>query len=308
MKPIIGILGPTAVGKSSLALKLAEDIGTEIISADSMQIYKRFDIGTAKPTAVERQKIRHHLIDIAEPQENFSSYLFKKEAQKVLRDFENRNLIPLIVGGTGFFFKNLLYQFDFEEGENFTEIRARLQKERELYGETYIYSLLQKIDPASAEIIHPNDVKKAMRALEIYYSTGKRKSEGENAQKPLYEYILFVLNKDRQKLYKDIDARVDKMVADGLIDEVKSLYDSVPPGCLALQGIGYKEIISYLNGDITKEEAVALVKQHSRNYAKRQITFFKKMDAIWLDAENNTQEELITTIKSLYESKFYIKI
>ena len=172
MKPIIGILGPTAVGKSKLAIELAQELKTEIISADSMQIYKKFDIGTAKASVEERSLIKHHLIDVVEPDANFSSYLFKKQTQLVLEDFEKRYLTPIIVGGTGFFFKNLLYQFDFEEGTNLEEIRAELQSKQREFGNEYLHNLLKEVDPASAEIIHVNDSKKITRALEIFYTTG----------------------------------------------------------------------------------------------------------------------------------------
>ena len=308
MKPIIGLLGPTAVGKSSLALRLAKEIQTEIISADSMQIYKGFDIGTAKPTTEERELVRHHLIDIAEPTDNFSSYLFKEATDKVLEDFAKRNLVPLIVGGTGFFFKNLLFEFDFEEGRDFLSVREKLYCDYEKFGSGYIHSQLEKIDPVSAEIIHPNDVKKAIRAIEIYFSTGKRKSDGENAQRPRYQNILFVLYRDRKKLYDDINKRVDKMVEDGLFEEVEKLSKILPPDCRAFSGIGYKEIIRCFSGDYDKNTAIELVKQHSRNYAKRQITFYKKMDAIWLNADEHSPEELIVIIKTAYFDKFNIRI
>ena len=308
MKPIIGILGPTAVGKSSLALRLAKEINTEIISADSMQIYKGFDIGTAKPTPEEMGLVRHHLIDIAEPNDNFSSYLFKEATDKVLEDFAERNLVPLIVGGTGFFFKNLLFEFDFEEGRDFLSIREKLRRDYEEFGSGYIHSLLEKIDPDSAKIIHPNDVKKAIRAIEIYYSTGKRKSEGKNAQMLRYQNILFVLYRDSKKLYDDINRRVDKMVEDGLFEEVEKLSKVFRQDCAAFNGIGYKEIIRFINGEYDKNTAIELVKQHSRNYAKRQITFYKKMDAIWHNADEHSTAELIDIIKTVYFDRFNIKI
>jgi len=307
MKPIIGILGPTAVGKSKLAIKLAQELKTEIISADSMQIYKKFDIGTAKASAEERSLIKHHLIDVIEPDANFSSYLFKKQTQLILADFEKRNLTPIIVGGTGFFFKNLLYQFDFEEGTNLEEIRAELQSKQKEFGNEYLHNLLKEVDPVSAEIIHVNDGKKITRALEIFYTTGQKKSEGKNEQKPLYPYILFVLNRDREKLYDDINKRVDIMVEQGLIDEVEQLYKSLPKNCQSLKGIGYKELIPYFKGECSLQQSLDLIKQHSRNYAKRQITFYKKMDVIWLDAELSASE-LISSIKAEYFIKFNKKL
>ena len=307
MKPIIGILGPTAVGKSRLAIQLAQDLKTEVISADSMQIYKKFDVGTAKASVEERSAVKHHMIDVVEPDANFSSYLFKKQTQAILEDFKKRDIIPLIVGGTGFFFKNLLYQFDFEEGSNLEEVRADLQNKKDRFGNEYLHNLLKQIDPASAEIIHINDTKKITRALEIFYTTGQRKSEGKNEQQPLYPYVLFVLNRDRQKLYDDINKRVDIMLEQGLLEEVENLYKTLPSDCQSLKGIGYKELIPYFKGECTLEQAVELIKQHSRNYAKRQITFYKKMDVIWLDAELSTQQ-LIDQIKTAYFEKFGIKI
>lgn len=307
MKPIIGILGPTAVGKSKLALALAKDIKTEIISADSMQIYKNFDIGTAKPTKEEQASVKHHLIDIVDPTESFSSYLFKRQAQEKLKYFQSQNMVPLIVGGTGFFFKNLLYQFDFEEGDEIQPVRQRLEELKNQHGNDFLYQLLTKEDADSAAIIHPNDSKKVMRALEIFYTTGKKKSSGENLQKPLYPYILFVLNKDREQLYQDINDRVDIMIKNGLIDEVQKLYSKLPSDSQSMQAIGYKELVPYLKGEEPLDKAVELIKQHSRNYAKRQITFYKKMDVIWLDA-NNTVENLISQIKTHYFNKFAIEI
>ncbi len=302
MKPILGILGPTAVGKSRLALELAQKLNTEIISADSMQIYKGFDIGTAKPTKEEQSIVKHHLIDIVNPNESFSSYLFKKEAEKILQDFDKRNLIPLIVGGTGFFFKNLLYQFDFEEGSDTDKVRENLMQLKDKNGTDYMFSLLRNIDPQSAEIIHPNDIKKVLRALEIYYTTGRTKSSGQNKQKPRYSYKLFVLNRSREDLYNRINMRVDKMLEKGLVDEVYSIYKMIPPNSQSLQGIGYKELIAYFNGECDLSQSIELIKQHSRNYAKRQITFYKKMDAFWLDATLSTNE-LIRQILEIYNQK-----
>lgn len=302
MKAILGILGPTAVGKSQLALELAKQLNTEIISADSMQIYKGFNIGTAKPTKEEQSIVKHHLIDIVNPNESFSSYLFKKEAEKILQDFERRDLIPLIVGGTGFFFKNLLYQFDFEEGSDTDKVRENLMQLKDKNGTDYMFSLLRNIDPQSAEIIHPNDIKKVLRALEIYYTTGRTKSSGQNNQKPRYSYKLFVLNRSREDLYNRINMRVDKMLEKGLVEEVHFIYKTIPPNSQSLQGIGYKELIAYFNGECDLSQSIELIKQHSRNYAKRQITFYKKMDAFWLDATLSTNE-LIRQILEIYNQK-----
>lgn len=302
MKPILGILGPTAVGKSKLALELAQKLNTEIISADSMQIYKGFDIGTAKPTKKEQSLVKHHLIDIINPSDSFSSYLFKVEAEKILKDFEERNLIPLIVGGTGFFFKNLLYKFDFEDGSNINEIRSKLTKQQKECGDNHMFSLLKAIDPKSAEIIHPNDIKKVMRALEIYYTTGRTKSSGENKQIQKYQYKLYILNIDRETLYNKINSRVDKMVANGLVDEVYNFFKCIPENSQSLQGIGYKELILYFKGECSLKDSIELIKQHSRNYAKRQITFYKKMDAVWLDGNSSTNQ-LIEIILNNYSEK-----
>jgi tRNA dimethylallyltransferase len=302
MKPILGILGPTAVGKSRLALELAQKLNTEIISADSMQIYKGFDIGTAKPTKEEQSIVKHHLIDIVNPNESFSSYLFKKEAENILQDFDKRNLIPLIVGGTGFFFKNLLYQFDFEEGSDTDKVRENLMQLKDKNGTDYMFSLLRNIDPQSAEIIHPNDIKKVLRALEIYYTTGRTKSSGQNNQKPRYAYKLFVLNRSREDLYNRINIRVDEMIANGLVEEVHFIYKTISPNSQSLQGIGYKELIAYFNGECDLSQSIELIKQHSRNYAKRQITFYKKMDAIWLDATLSANK-LIHQILEIYNKE-----
>ena len=292
--PVIG--GPTGVGKTSISIKLAKQINGEIISADSMQIYKCMDIGTAKVTEAEAEGIKHHLIDIRETNEEYSVAEFSQDAREIIKDIISRGKHPIIVGGTGLYLNSLIYGINFEENIDL-EFRNKLEKEVKENPEKLeeLYNKLKKIDIETAEKISSIDSRRIIRALEIFETTGKTKSfvEKENREKlDELEFQLFVLNMDRDELYHRINIRVDKMFEEGLLEEVKSLEGKFSK--TSAQAIGYKEVVSYLQNEIDYKEMVEIIKQRSRNYAKRQFTWFRKNNAIWLDATD--QDESLKTI------------
>ncbi|MBR6308110.1 MAG: tRNA (adenosine(37)-N6)-dimethylallyltransferase MiaA [Lachnospiraceae bacterium] len=287
--PLVIIAGPTAVGKSDFAIELAKRINGEIISADSMQVYKGMDIGSAKVTPEEMQGIRHYLIDILDPKDEFSVAVFKEYAKKAIEEIVSHGKIPIIAGGTGFYIQALLYDIDFTEslGEN-PEYRSFLCHEYEEKGADYLFEQLKKVDPDTAEIIHKNDEKRVVRALEFYHETGKpisvhNKEQYEKTSN--YNFAYFVLNDYREKIYSKIDERVDIMVEKGLVKEVEMLKDKgMTIKDVSMQGLGYKEILMYLSGDISLKEAIYRIKRDSRHFAKRQLTWFKReRDVIWLN-------------------------
>lgn len=292
-KTVVVICGPTASGKTSLGIKIANDINGEIISADSMQIYKDMNIGTAKPTKEEQSMAKHYLIDFVAPDKRYSVADFKNDATKTIKEIFKNGKNPIVVGGTGLYINSLVYNIDYNsEGEADLEYRNELEKK----DIAELYEIAKKIDDEALNKISPNDKKRIMRIIEIYHSTGKTKTEleKESIKKNEYDYKIFVLNWERQKLYERINLRVDMMINDGLINEVQDLlkkYDNFPT---AFQGLGYKEVKEYLDGKITKEEMIEKIKQESRRYAKRQITWFKRYkNAIWLDGENQDNEKII---------------
>lgn len=278
MKPeIIIICGPTASGKSALAIKLAKMLDTEIISADSLAIYKRLDIGTAKPTKEELSMVKHHLVDVCEPTDNFSVSEYEALALPIVNDLISRGKIPIICGGTGFYINSILYKLGYGGSEGNLEIREKYLEIAKTQGVHVVYEELRKIDPKSCETIHENDVVRVVRALEIYYSTGKKKSEQNDLLEPRFSYIALTPDVDRETLYNRINLRVDKMLELGLIDEVKGLIDSgIDKNCQCMQGIGYKETYdAIVNNDYSG--LADFIKINSRHYAKRQVTFFKKL-------------------------------
>ena len=289
-KPMIILTGPTAVGKTDLSIQLAKAIGGEIISADSMQVYRHMDIGSAKVTPEEMDGVPHHLIDVLEPEEEFNVVVFQKLAKEALTGIYERGHIPIIVGGTGFYIQALLYDIDFTENDGDTAIRRELEKLAQTQGAGCLHQMLQEIDPESAAAIHQNNVKRVIRAIEFYRQTGKKISlhnEQEREKQSPYQFLYYVLDTDRKTLYERIDRRVDLMMEHGLVDEVKHLADM---GCtrdmVSMQGLGYKEILDYLSGEITLEEAVYILKRDTRHFAKRQITWFKReRDVRWLELE-----------------------
>ena len=287
-KPIVVLTGPTAVGKTELSIQLAKVIGGEIISADSMQVYKHMDVGSAKITPEEMDGVRHYLVDELEPFDEFHVVKFQEYAQKYLNEIYAHGKIPIIAGGTGFYIQALLNDIDFTEQESDSAYRKEVEALAEEHGNQYLHDRLKEVDPESAEAIHPNNRKRVIRALEFYQETGRKISE-HNAKEQMrtspYNFAYFVLNDERSHLYKRIDARVDKMIEDGLEAEVRRLKEM---GCtkdmVAMQGIGYKEMLSYLDGDYSLEEAVYIIKRETRHFAKRQITWFKReRDVIWLN-------------------------
>lgn len=289
MNSLVIIAGPTAVGKSDLAVELAKRINGEIISADSMQVYKGMDIGSAKITESEMSGIKHHLIDVLDPSEDFNVALFKKLAKEAIETVYSKGKTPIIAGGTGFYIQALLYDIDFDESEGEqSEYRRELELTAKEKGPDYLYEKLSLIDPVSASIIHKNNIKRVIRALEFYHETGRPISahnEEQHQKASPYNYCYFVLNDEREAVYKRINIRVDKMIDAGLVDEVKNLKNNgLSRNNISMQGLGYKEILSYLEGDISLDEAIDIIKRDTRHFAKRQITWFKReKEVIWLN-------------------------
>ena len=300
MKPLIILTGPTAVGKTALSIGLAKAVDGEIISADSMQVYRKMNIGTAKIEPEEMQGVRHHLIDILDPAEEFNVVLFKKYALRAMNDIYSRGRIPIIVGGTGFYIQALLYDIDFEENDNDMSYREKLQNLADIHGNTFLHDMLAEVDPESAEKIHENNVKRVIRALEFYKKTGMKISEHnetESQKESPYNFEYFVLNDDRQKLYDRIDRRIDIMLEAGLLDEVKLLVsEGYSRELVSMQGLGYKEIIDYIQGRCTLDEAIYTLKRDTRHFAKRQITWFKREKHVtWVDkSEYDSESEILS--------------
>lgn len=291
---IIIICGPTASGKSDLAIECAKLLNTEIISADSMYIYKGLDIGTAKPSIKETQGVKHHLIDVACPFDTFSVSDYKKLAQPIIDDLISKGKIPIICGGTGFYINSILYDFSYGKSSANLEVRNSLKALAEEKGNEFIYNKLVDVDPESAQKLHYNDLKRVVRALEIFYS-GTKKSAQNDEIKPKYDYYAYSIGHSRQTLYDRINYRVDKMIELGLIDEIKSLLSlGVNKDNQCMQAIGYKEILEHLSGYCTLDEAIEKIKLNTRHYAKRQITFFKKL--IHTELEPQDPKELAKVV------------
>lgn len=292
MKTFVGITGTTSVGKSAVAVQLAKLLNTEIISADSMQIYKGMDIGTAKITPAEMDGVTHHMIDVVEPNCNYSSFLYQSDASQII---DNMQSLPIVVGGTGLYFDSLLYPPEF--GNVSENRRAELLKILDENGIEPLQDLLKNIDPETYDMIDVQNPKRLIRAIEIAESGAKR-ANGKGKNNPKYQLILFVLQRNRQDLYEQIDKRVDEMVAKGLVDEVKELVAKYGIcNTPAFAAIGYKEIIEYLQGTITLNEAIDKVKLNTRHYAKRQITYYKKMNvAEFIDVDGKTSVNIANYI------------
>ena len=286
---VLIISGPTATGKTKLGVRLAKDLNGEIISADSMQVYRGMDIGSAKVTKEESEGVRHHMIDIIEPDQAYSIVEYKNAAKKCIEDINSRGKLPIVVGGTGFYIHALLYDTDFDENESGGELRAGLEAEMEEKGPEYMHDKLRMIDPESAEIIHMNNRKRVIRALEFYELSGKKISDHnieERSKDSPYEFLYFAITRNRDELYKAIDDRVDRMMEAGLLDEVIALRNrGMARGLTSMQGLGYKELLDYLDGKCSLEEAVERIKQESRHYAKKQWTWLRReKDVIWVEA------------------------
>ncbi len=288
-KPLIVLTGPTAVGKTALSVLLAKEIGGEIISADSMQVYKGMDVGSAKIMPYEMEGIPHHLIDILEPTEEFNIVKFQTMAKIAMEQIYANGKIPIIAGGTGFYIQSVLYDIEFDANEEVKSYRATLEKiASDENGPQILHEMLKEKDPKSAEIIHENNVKRVIRALEFFEETGMPISEHNEEQKQKespYNFCYFVLNDEREKLYAGIDKRVDIMLDSGLVDEVKLLHQKgYTKNMVSMQGLGYKEILDYLNGEITLERAIYLIKRDTRHFAKRQLTWFRReKEVTWIN-------------------------
>lgn len=287
-RPLIILAGPTAVGKTALSVRLAKRINAEIISADSMQVYRYMDIGSAKIRPEEMDGVPHHLVDVLDPKEDFNVVRFQQMAKDAAREIWAKGRIPLVVGGTGFYIQALLYDIDFTENDGDIVYRQELEKIAREKGGEYLHTLLEAVDPQASTMIHPNNIKRMIRALEFHRQTGGKISEHnekERAKDSPYNYAYFVLTDERGRLYERIDKRVDLMLGEGLEDEVRFLREQgVKRGATAMQGLGYKEIYAYLEGECTLEEAVRVIKRDTRHFAKRQLTWFKReKDVIWAD-------------------------
>ena len=298
LKPkVIVIVGPTASGKTALSIELAKKINGEIVSCDSMQIYKKMDIGSAKPTKEEMQGIKHYMIDIVEPNERFSVAEYKKQAEHAIEEILSKGKIPIVIGGTGLYADSLIYEIEYPEIELDEEYRRKLEEEAKTKeGLESLYNKAKKIDEKAIKKISPNDKKRIIRIIEIYKATGKTKTEIEiesRKNEVKYDYKIFAINMDREKLYERINKRVDIMIGNGLIEEVKNLineYDKFPT---AMQGLGYKEVVEYFDGILTKEQMIEKIKQETRRYAKRQLTWFRKnKNTIWIDGLNDIQSNI----------------
>ncbi len=277
-KPLIILTGPTAVGKTELSVRLAGEIGGEIISADSMQVYKKMNIGTAKVRPDEMCGIKHYLIDVLDPAEEFNVFKFQTLAKDAIEKIYSNGHIPIIAGGTGFYIQSVLYDVDFTETDTDMSYRDELYELSRRKGALYVHELLKAADPESAAAIHPNNIKRVIRALEYNHQTGKKMSEHnqeQSARQSPYNFVYFVLNDDRRLIYERIDKRVDIMIEEGLLTEVKSLMDEgYHRNLVSMKGLGYKEIIDYYNGNTTLEEAIYILKRDTRHFAKRQLTWF----------------------------------
>ena len=295
-RPLIILTGPTAVGKTAASIGLAKAVGGEIISADSMQVYRHMDIGSAKITEEEMQGIPHYLVDVLDPEEAFNVVRFQEMAKAAMQKIHDNGHIPIVVGGTGFYIQALLYDIDFTENDSDFSFREELEKTAREKGAEYLHSLLKQADPEAAEQIHPHNIKRVIRALEFNRKTGQKISthnEQERRKQSPYEFAYFVLTDNREALYARIDRRVDKMMEQGLLEEVRALKDrGIARESVSIQGLGYKELLAYLDGEIPLEEAVRIIKRDTRHFAKRQLTWFRReRDVIWIDRQEIGQEE-----------------
>ena len=303
---VIVICGPTASGKTKLSIEIAKRLNGEIVSADSMQIYKEMDIGTAKPSKEEMQGIEHHLLDFVSPSQRYSVADFKKDATKKIDEIIAKGKTPIVVGGTGLYVNSLIYGIEYPEIEIDMEYRNKLEEIAQTQGLEILYNQAKKIDPEAIKNISVNDKKRICRILEIYHSTGKTKTEQEIESRkngPKYDYLVFGINMDREKLYDRINRRVDIMLEAGLIEEVKQVVEKYKEFPTAMQGLGYKEVVQYLIGENSKEEMIEKIKMETRRYAKRQLTWFRRTENIvWLDGLSN-MENNISIILEEYNEK-----
>ena len=310
-KPLIILTGPTAVGKTNASIGLAKQLSCEIISADSMQVYKYMDIGSAKIMPDEMQGVPHYLVDELSPGDEFSVVRFQQMAKEAMKKIYANGHIPLVVGGTGFYIQALLYDIDFEDTCEDTDYRIQLEVQANELGNEWLLEEVRKVDPASAEAIHANNTKRLIRALEYFKLTGRpifEHNERQRQKASPYNFCYFVLNRDRSELYRRIDLRVDQMMEQGLLKEVESLkkmgYDR---SFVSMQGLGYKEILAYLDGECTLDEAVNQIKQSTRHFAKRQLTWFRReRDVTWLDVDGLTNEQVLKKLTEQCKEKLHL--
>ena len=313
-KKLLVLIGPTAVGKTKTSIKLAKAFNGEIISGDSMQIYKKMDIGTAKITTAEMEGIPHYLIDIKNPEEAFSAAEFQELGRDKIADITSRGKLPMIVGGTGLYIQSVLFDYHFSETPSDASFRKRLETQAEKDGNIVLHEQLMRIDPESGRRIHPNNIRRVIRAIEIFHCTGKTMSELQQSQpiESIYDVAIIGLTLEREKLYERINQRVDIMIENGLINEVEMLFQQGFRDCQSIQAIGYKELYDYFYGKVTLDQAVENLKQNSRRYAKRQLTWFRnKMDVKWFDLteaiDHCSLEKKIDEISTYIEGKLQIK-
>ncbi|PKM85736.1 MAG: tRNA (adenosine(37)-N6)-dimethylallyltransferase MiaA [Firmicutes bacterium HGW-Firmicutes-11] len=308
---IIAVIGPTGVGKTEYAIELAKKLDGEIVSADSMQIYRHMTIGSAKPTVEQQAAVPHHMVDLVDPWEPWTVADYQREAQAAIKDVTSRGKLPILSGGTGLYVHSLLFTMDFSNTPENEELRSKLYREAETFGKEYIHQKLSAIDEEAAARIHPNNLKKVIRAIEIA-SAGDKVTEFHNSLQPndAYDPVFIGLERDRIELYERIDKRVDSLMRYGLVEEVKGLLTmGLSAESIAMQGIGYKEIVGFLAGDYNEEEAVRLIKQHSRNYAKRQYTWFRRYQEVrWFDlsggvSANSVLNQMLAHIDTVYNEK-----
>ena len=295
-QPLIVLTGPTAVGKTSLSISLAKAVNGEIISADSMQVYKKMDIGSAKIRSEEMQGIPHYLVDVLEPEEEFHIVKFQQMAKKAMEDIYSRGKIPILVGGTGFYIQAVTKDIDFTEAQQENDYRKELEALAEEKGGEHLHEMLRKVDPVSADAIHAHNVKRVIRALEFYHQNGSPISAHNEEQKQHespYNLAYFVLNMPRELLYERIDLRVDQMMKEGLLEEVSRLKkEGCHRGMVSMQGLGYKEILAYLDGEYPLEEAVRVLKRDTRHFAKRQLTWFRReQEVTWVNKDQFSYQE-----------------
>ena len=313
-KPLIILTGPTAVGKTKASIGLAKALNGEIISADSMQVYKHMDIGSAKIRPEEMDGVKHYLVDVLEPDEEFHVVRFQQMAKDALNEIYAKGKVPIVVGGTGFYIQALLYDIDFTENNEDTSYRTELENLATEKGVDFVHDMLREVDPASADAIHANNLKRVIRALEFYKQTGEKISEHnekERAKESPYEFCYFVLNDDRDRLYQRIDLRIDQMVEEGLLEEVSALKDKgYTKDMVSMQGLGYKEILDYLNGECTFEEAIYILKRDTRHFAKRQLTWFRReKDVIWVNKNEfkHDEEQILSSMLDTIRERTNIK-
>ncbi|AJQ27625.1 tRNA (adenosine(37)-N6)-dimethylallyltransferase MiaA [Pelosinus fermentans] len=313
MEKLIAVIGPTAVGKTKVSIELAKMLNTEIISGDSMLVYKEMNIGTAKPSSDERSNITHHLIDILEPQADFSVVDFTALASQHITNINQKGVIPILAGGTGLYVKALLEGYQFNPTPSDEKLRIQLDDLAKKHGNQYLHDRLAAVSPDTAARLHPNDLRRIIRALEIYYRSGETVSQNKlmEQHRLLYDAVVIGLTMERKLLYERINQRVDLMMSQGLVNEVEKLLNSgIPANCQAMQGIGYKEIVKYLQKEIDLATAIGSIKQATRNFAKRQLTWYRKMPyIIWFDVKIfDTTNEMMETIYKEIAGKRNLRI